>query len=204
MTDEKRALDVAWTPQAQRQLATADQAEMVQTFLLHRHSLQNQKEGVLHQKALAKIDQVFQSCTLPISCAAGCSACCHGRVDISKHEKRLIMPHIKAKEVDRERLHKQCQALEQGVWDQLPFADRRCVLLDAQDRCSIYENRPLLCRRYFVTSEKSHCYDESWEELTRPGNIDADAYLSAVFTKFKFEALPLFLRDQLQASKPES
>jgi len=199
VAQSKKEIDVAWIPTAEAQIGTAQEPQLIQAFLQHRQWLREQKEGTIQSRSLEKIDQVYQNDQTPISCAAGCAACCHARVDISKHEKRLILAHLKDKKIDldQERLKIQAEALQEGRWDQLPFTDRKCVFLDADSRCSIYESRPLLCRRYFVTSDKKHCYDENWSQIARVTNPDADAFLSAVFTKFKFEALPVFLSENL-------
>jgi Fe-S-cluster containining protein len=199
VTQAKKEIDVAWIPTAEAQLGTSQEGLMVQAFLQYRHWLRDQKEASIQTRSLEKIDQVYQDTESSISCAAGCAACCHARVDISKHEKRLLLAHLKQHKItiDKERLAIQAQALREGRWDQLPFADRKCVFLDAESRCSIYENRPLLCRRYFVTSEPRHCHDENWTQISRVPHPDADGFLSAVFTKFKFEALPIFLTENL-------
>ncbi len=199
MSQDKKEIDVAWIPTAKAQLGTTQEALLIQAFLQYRHWLRDQKEAVVQTRSLEKIDQVYQNVKLPISCAAGCAACCHARVDISKHEKRLILAHLKQHKlkIDKERLARQVLALNEGRWDQLPFADRKCVFLDEESRCRIYDSRPLLCRRYFVHSDKKHCYDENWSQIVRVTNPDADGFLSAVFTKFKFEALPVFLSENL-------
>jgi Fe-S-cluster containining protein len=197
VSQAKKEIDVAWIPTAEAQLGTTQEALLVQAFLQYRHWLRDQKEASIQTRAQEKIDQVYQDTAATISCAAGCAACCHARVDISKHEKRLLLNHLKQNKlsIDKDRLAIQAQALREGGWDQLPFADRKCVFLDAQNRCSIYESRPLLCRRYFVTSAARHCHDENWSHIARVTHPDADGFLSAVFTKFKFEALPLFLAE---------
>jgi Fe-S-cluster containining protein len=199
VSQAKKEIDVAWIPTAEAQLGTTQEALLIQAFLQYRHWLRDQKEAAVQTRSLEKIEQVFQKGTEAISCTAGCAACCHARVDISKHEKRLLLTHLKQHKikVNKDRLSVQAQALREGRWDQLPFADRRCVFLDENSRCSIYENRPLLCRRYFVTSLKEHCYDENWSQIARVTDSDADGFLSAVFTKFKFEALPVFLSENL-------
>jgi Fe-S-cluster containining protein len=199
VSQAKKEIDVAWIPTAEAQLGTTQEALLIQAFLQYRHWLRDQKEAAVQTRSLEKIEQVFQKGTEAISCTAGCAACCHARVDISKHEKRLLLTHLKQHKikVNKDRLSVQAQALREGRWDQLPFADRRCVFLDENSRCSIYENRPLLCRRYFVTSLKEHCYDENWSQIARVTDSDADGFLPAVFTKFKFEALPVFLSENL-------
>ncbi len=115
MSQEKKEIDVAWIPTAKAQLGTTQEALLIQAFLQYRHWLRDQKEAAVQTRSLEKIDQVYQNVKQPISCAAGCAACCHARVDISKHEKRLILAHLKQNElkIDKDRLAIQVQALNE-------------------------------------------------------------------------------------------
>ena len=74
---------------------------------------------------------------LPNKCE-GCGACCINTKDFKWIEVTLA---------DAARLDH--RFLQEG--DVQPFAmkqtaDGRCVCLDADNRCSIYENRPTICR----------------------------------------------------------
>ena len=117
----------------------------------------------------------------PISCRAGCSACCHHQlVPISTTEARRIaafidaMPEprrsaVRARFDDADRriiawnestghgvgLNRDRQTSDErlGAYFSLGIA---CPLLE-DDQCSIYEERPLVCREYLVTSPAENC-----------------------------------------------
>lgn len=151
-----------------------------------------------HAVAINKIQLVVDTAGLnpsrPISCKAGCSACCHQKVDLGAFEGELIEKYLHENPVpiDRERLRKQTEALkgEAGSFEKLPFEDRRCVFLSADQTCSIYSVRPLMCRRHFVQSDPAICRSEEFFRLEMDVNPDTDAYLSAYVTWNVTRSLP--------------
>lgn len=108
------------------------------------------------------------------SCKKGCSFCCHIHVDISEDEAKFIKMLISEMNIniDKERLEKQKDHVAES-WRQLKALDRRCVLLNDNHECSIYEYRPAVCRNYHVISDPSEC------DLDNP-NEDKVMKLSAV------------------------
>ena len=87
-------------------------------------------------------------------CRAGCSLCCSLRVDVFAHEIFLIADYIRA-HFSPERLSAlkaQLAAHMTQVVPLTPFehATRNiaCPLLADDGRCSVYEVRPLSCRRH--------------------------------------------------------
>jgi Fe-S-cluster containining protein len=120
----------------------------------------------------------------PISCKAGCAACCRQAVFVLPEEARLLrdlveaMPEprrtaVKSRFADAVRLLTETgldSALEQvGI---LPAEKVRrigeeylrlgvaCPFLE-DERCSIYAERPLACREYLVISPAELCADPS-------------------------------------------
>lgn len=117
----------------------------------------------------------------PPSCRAGCSACCrHQPVPISTTEARRIaaivdaMPEprrsaVRARFEDADRRitawnastgnglglnrHRQSRDERLGAYFRLGIP---CPLLE-DDQCSIYEERPLVCREYLATSPAENC-----------------------------------------------
>lgn len=125
---------------------------------------------------------------LTVSCRSGCGACCRQLVPISEIEARRILelvegfPEPRRSAVlarfaeARRRLH------AAGLLDRLlkpeAFADDqlRPVALDyfregvacpflEDESCSIYEERPIACREYLVTSPAEHCAKPSPETV---------------------------------------
>jgi len=126
---------------------------------------------------------------LRISCRPGCGACCSQLVPVSEAEaSRLVglvqeMPEPRRAEV-LERFRKLQEKLEKaGLWERLldtealrDLETRRrigmqyfalgapCPFLENQS-CSIYPDRPMRCREYFVTSPATHCADPKPETI---------------------------------------
>jgi Fe-S-cluster containining protein len=159
--------------------------------------------------ALGKIqvvlDEVQANKRRPISCQAGCSACCHQKVDLGAFEGALIEKHLRENqvEIDQGRLGKQTDALkgEPGSFEKLPFDDRRCVFLSSDQFCSIYSVRPLMCRRHFVQSDPAICRTEEFFRLEMDVNPDTDAYLSAYVTRNATTSLPEFIQAHIESGK---
>ena len=116
----------------------------------------------------------------PVSCKAGCGACCRQLVPIAQpeaHHLRAVvgaMPEPRRKEVERrfDRALSQLQAADMldrlrsaegwsGV-NPVEFADDyfhlgiACPFLE-NESCSIHDARPMTCRAFSVTSPAEHC-----------------------------------------------
>jgi Fe-S-cluster containining protein len=113
----------------------------------------------------------------PISCKAGCSACCSIIIYGEMHEAELLIaeapeavrraePQLR-RNVERwhaaiapgdaeAATHGDPGAVDRvaGVWRDL---DMPCPFLSSEGLCSVYEARPMSCRTYFVTSPAEAC-----------------------------------------------
>lgn len=91
-----------------------------------------------------------------LACRAGCSLCCSLRVDVFAHEifviARFVRAHFSEAEIDR--LLGDLAAHSARVRPLTPFqhatSNNPCALL-RDGRCSVYEVRPLSCRRHHST-----------------------------------------------------
>lgn len=97
-----------------------------------------------------------------ITCHEGCANCCYHPVSISVLEGILLYRHL-------DRTGKLTPALRQKLRDS---ADRQmgttyevwllsltpCPLLDDKKRCTVYEQRPLICRTYLASSDPHYCH----------------------------------------------
>jgi Fe-S-cluster containining protein len=117
----------------------------------------------------------------PISCRAGCGACCRQVVPISVAEAHVLADLVRAMPAERraaveERFARALEALAaRGVLDELralaterdPDAMHRlglryfaagvaCPFLE-DESCGIHPDRPLACREYLVTSPAEGC-----------------------------------------------
>jgi Fe-S-cluster containining protein len=128
------------------------------------------KVGVEHSKGEGKT----------VSCAKGCGACCRQLVPISATEARGIralldgLPEPRQSEIRGRFLAARRRLEEAGLLDRLlssrsfdpgasePFGLEYfhlgvpCPFLE-EEACSIYEERPIACREYLVTSDPLHC-----------------------------------------------
>ncbi len=103
--------------------------------------------------------EVQKAESIPTSCKKGCSACCHLEVEITPDEASLLADIIeRGHPVDLERLEHQSQKKRQDAsWLLGVTAMNRCVFLGDQGACSIYEDRPSICRKHSVVSPAEHC-----------------------------------------------
>lgn len=90
-----------------------------------------------------------------ISCKKGCSFCCHDEINITDWEAIRILNHIEEYKPDLELLKKQNEAED---FRKLPWVDQKCSLLNKDGTCSIYENRPLICRTHNSTDDPQLCH----------------------------------------------
>lgn len=111
----------------------------------------------LHEMVEAEI---AEGADIPVSCGKGCSACCHMEVEVTSYEaevlKQLVLDGLS---IDRARLTRQSQRqLQDPEWREgMKNETNKCVFLDHEGSCRIYEHRPVMCRRHSVTSPAVNC-----------------------------------------------
>jgi Fe-S-cluster containining protein len=127
---------------------------------------------------------------LPVSCKAGCGACCRQLVPIAEVEARRIralvdaMPEPRRTEV-RARFADAVRRLDEaGLLPLLldrshwGWEDRRSIGLDyfaagvacpflVDESCSIHPDRPIACREYLVTSPAENCSNPTADTVRR-------------------------------------
>lgn len=142
--------------------------------------------SLAYKAALQYINETEKASSEPISCRAGCGACCHQPVFASFDEFEAIKDHLveTGRKLDRNKLQMQKEDLVDGVFTKLKVPDRKCVFLGANNSCTIYEVRPLLCRRYNVYSNPAHCASGSTSQIKYDVNARTEGHLSAYFTFF--------------------
>lgn len=95
-----------------------------------------------------------------VTCRAGCAGCCHQSVQVSLDEVELLAQLVESGrvEIDRDLLKRQAEFVgDETEWWKLPASEKRCVFLNGQNKCSVYEDRPITCRKYFVTTDPAIC-----------------------------------------------
>ncbi|HVT11732.1 MAG TPA: YkgJ family cysteine cluster protein [Fimbriimonadaceae bacterium] len=99
-----------------------------------------------------------------IACGAGCAACCYVRVSILSAEALNVARHVRERctEEERARLLERIDAYVESI-AALPVESRMrhvlaCPFLGEDQRCTIYEARPLACRMHHSLSREA-CED---------------------------------------------
>jgi Fe-S-cluster containining protein len=124
----------------------------------------------------------------PVSCRAGCGACCRQLVPVSEPEARYLAELVQAMPAEqaarvRERFRAALDALGADLVDRLRDTEqlkdlemRRAIGLEyfrasvacpflENERCSIHERRPLSCREYLVSSPAENCKQPTAETI---------------------------------------
>lgn len=112
------------------------------------------------QVALNVIDQLMMQSFVkyegPVpQCKAGCAFCCYNNVDITWDEAAMLIEKY-GKQIDWTRVETQLMGIPK-----IPYKMRACVFLDEETKtCTVYEDRPLSCRKYLVVSDPEKCNSE--------------------------------------------
>jgi Fe-S-cluster containining protein len=149
--------------------------------------------GVLQVLQGAIADQAEQRVAAagkPVSCRAGCGACCRQSVPVTEPEARALaalveaMPEprrtqviarfaaaqqrLRSSPVGQEMIdrHARGQPVPQATIDAYFFLGIACPFLE-EESCSIHPMRPIVCREYLVTSDPSHCAALDGERIRR-------------------------------------
>lgn len=148
---------------------------------------------VLHKMTDKFVDtavEVFVEESEPISCRAGCAACCRQPVPLAEFETYQLAELVEELPEPRRTIVKQRFAEAVGKLEKIDWFNRVEKILNAPDSkekvaklgleyiyqniacpflenesCSIYQNRPLVCREFLVTSPAENCQNPSPENI---------------------------------------
>jgi Fe-S-cluster containining protein len=100
------------------------------------------------------------SANMATTCRQGCNACCHLDKEITYDEADLLAFLIKNEvRCDMRLLEKQiAQHGRNRKNGHRSKSAARCPLLGKNQLCKVYEYRPMVCRKYSVTSSPDECY----------------------------------------------
>ncbi|HEY3059082.1 MAG TPA: YkgJ family cysteine cluster protein [Chloroflexota bacterium] len=144
----------------------------------------------LAESIVARAVQSAEANGQAISCRKGCGACCRQVVPVSQPEARQIaalvasLPSERRSVIEtrfaaaRERLALTDLPRRMAHAEDLGDADRQALAVDyfrqgiacpflEDESCSIYEDRPLVCREYLVTTPAANCARPTVEAVTR-------------------------------------
>lgn len=144
----------------------------------------------LENAIVEKVGSEASAAGHPISCRAGCGACCRQMVPISLFEAEALTVWLATLPVDRvaalrERFHRALSTLRDAgvidaILDEKWILDEKsstqlavdyfhagvpCPFLE-NESCSIHPIRPLSCREYLVTSSPELCKDPSIHQVS--------------------------------------
>ncbi|MGH9606158.1 MAG: YkgJ family cysteine cluster protein [Terracidiphilus sp.] len=143
----------------------------------------------LENAVVSRVGEEANRAGRPITCRAGCGACCRQMVAVSLFEAEALLEWVRSlpeerRKVLEERFHRALLALrDAGVIETLldegwMINDERttkmaidyfhagvpCPFLE-DESCSIHPFRPLICREYLVTSPAEYCQDPSVHQI---------------------------------------
>jgi len=117
-----------------------------------------------------------------VQCFKGCSACCYYSMSVTHDEFELLMQHKDKMNVAQLKLQTKYDKDPQH-WSALPREITRCTFLK-NNLCSIYQDRPNVCRVMQVTSNPKHCMsgpgDYKWaHHVVKRINLEAEIVVTA-------------------------
>jgi Fe-S-cluster containining protein len=114
----------------------------------------------------------------PATCRKGCAFCCYVYIETTIDEALVIKNYCNQHNItiDKEALEKQ-KNLELNTWN-----GHKCVFLGDDNTCSIYEVRPMTCRKYYVASEPKLCNTRiGTNRIAILHNLDAEVMAAGIF-----------------------
>lgn len=93
-----------------------------------------------------------------ITCKKGCNYCCHTNVDTYKEEALYILYMCKKEKIDIDwtKLKRQRNFTYENYY-LMQEKYRKCVFLDEEGSCKIYNFRPITCRKLMSIDDKEKC-----------------------------------------------
>lgn len=92
-------------------------------------------------------------------CIQGCTACCYTQVSVTEDEAELLVKKIlDGQAIDQNALRKQAMAQDDtSLFFKIPYEERKCIFLNSEGSCSVYHDRPAVCRTNAVLGDSSQC-----------------------------------------------
>ncbi|MDB4972522.1 MAG: hypothetical protein JWN48_863 [Myxococcaceae bacterium] len=96
-------------------------------------------------KVAAFTDATTRRREADLTCSAGCSSCCHAWLSVTLVEADALREGLSALPPD-ERARVRARGVTEQERERAGESQPRCALLGEDERCSVYEHRPLVCR----------------------------------------------------------
>lgn len=94
-----------------------------------------------------------------VRCGRGCAHCCRVWVGITRDEAELLAERVRAGTAHPDAGRMELQRHWTSPMDFIgkPIEQTSCVFLDADGACTVYEDRPSICRAVLVASDPEFC-----------------------------------------------
>lgn len=137
------------------------------------------------------------------ACKKGCAACCHTQVSVTEDEADLLAKRVMdGAALNWANLYKQKNAGDKfQEFMNISYNERRCVFLKDDQTCSVYEDRPSVCRTNAVVGTKEQCDTQNGQMQTQQilNTYNADMIImGAYINSHENGALPNMLWKKLQ------
>lgn len=170
-----------------------DAVELVQSVLKKLSKLHDplKRAQYIHRLVDESVVEVFDDPLVKdlSPCTKGCTGCCHTQVSVTEEEGELLAQRIQnGLLVDEERLRMQMSAeYDASAYYALDYDIRRCVFLDDEGGCRVYEDRPSVCRTNAVIGSAEQCDTRNTIQPTRLVKTPiADLFIYASFLHAKY------------------
>ncbi len=90
------------------------------------------------------------------ACVKGCHFCCFHPITVTNEEAKVLKKHNKNADLNRLTIQKNHFKNDSLI----SYNDRACVFLK-DGSCSVYEDRPIICRLTHVKSDPADCHLEN-------------------------------------------
>lgn len=162
----------------------------------------------VHEKINQSIDKLFEDEAVQkhVKCQKSCTACCHTQVSVTEGEAKVLAKHaVDLPHFDLEKLIMQAEAKDSSrLFFDISYQNRGCVFLDKKGLCSVYEDRPSVCRTNHAVSDPKLCEtkDGSFAKIRLLKTVAADLMIYAYFKLSKSNgSLPYMLYKELTKKK---
>ncbi len=123
-----------------------------------------ERADFVHDLVDQEMNELFKdpSVNLLTACKKGCAACCHTQVSVTSDEAEVLAGKIiDGHPINWANLHIQQNAgTDFDQFMQISYQQRKCVFLNEQDMCSIYDDRPSVCRTNAVVGTSEQCQSD--------------------------------------------
>jgi Fe-S-cluster containining protein len=139
----------------------------------------------LAEEAMARFREHRPELVAQVRCGRGCAHCCHLWVGVTRDEAALLAERVEAGTArpDPGRMEVQRHWDTPMAFLGRPASETACVFLGPDSACTVYEDRPSICRALLVTSDPEGCRAGGEESRTTSiMNPPLDLLLSAALT----------------------